>query len=231
MVPRPLASKAPGKKVLVVHASPLLRLGIWAALSSIKTLRISAETNSASEALDLFNRHRPQVVILGLTLRHGDGVCLIRDLIRLDAGTVILVVSNRTDALSVQRTFRAGARGYLAPQEDLSEFRRALNQILAGELYAGPGVARVFLEVMANGTSAPAANEAGLSDRELQIFHMIGRGFGPTRVARELRLSIKTIETHRMRIRQKLGLENGNELNRRAENWVLDQIRKRGRTR
>jgi DNA-binding NarL/FixJ family response regulator len=231
MFPRNPTAKAPAKKVLIVHASPLLRLGILTALGSIKTLRISAETNSASEALDLFNRHRPQVVILGLTLRHGDGVCLIRDLIRLDPAALVLVVSNRSDALSVQRSFRAGARGYLMLQDDLAELARALEQIFEGELYASPGIAGVFLQVMANGASVPVTTEARLSDRELQIFHMIGRGFGPTRVARELRLSIKTIETHRMRIRQKLGVENGSELNRRAESWVLDQIRKRGRTR
>jgi DNA-binding NarL/FixJ family response regulator len=141
-------------------------------------------------------------------------------------------LSNRTDTLSVQRAFRAGARGYMVTHDDMSEIPRALAEILSGEFYASPSVARLLLQVLAEGKMTPAGGELDqLSDRELQIFGMIGRGLGASRIANELHLSVKTIETHRMRIKQKLGLRSGPDLNEHAANWLTSQMRKRDRDR
>ena len=225
------ASKAPSPtkpltKLLIVHASPVLRLGLSTLVGSLDHLRVCGQTADAREALELFARHRPAVVVAGLTLRHGDGIGLIKDLRKASPEIRVLVLSNRTDPLSLQRSFRAGARGYLAAHDDLSEIPRALAQIMAGEFYASPSVARLLLRVVAEGGLRPIATEGQLSDRELQIFGLIGRGLGASRVAKELHLSVKTIETHRMRIKQKLGVQSGVELNRRAESWLMNQTRK-----
>jgi DNA-binding NarL/FixJ family response regulator len=172
------------------------------------------------------------VVVLGLTLQHGDGIGLLKDFRKSSASIRTLVLSDRTDALSVHRAFRAGARGYLVAHDDISEIPRAIKQILAGEFYASPSVGRLLLQVLAKGGTLPACAELSqLSDRELQIFGMIGRGLGASHVAKDLHLSVKTIETHRMRIKHKLGLRTGAELNRRAENWLMSQMRKRDRVR
>jgi DNA-binding NarL/FixJ family response regulator len=205
----------------------MLRLGLSGLLRSFRSFRVCAETEDVRKARELFARHRPDLVILGLTLRHGDGVNLIKDLKKSAPQVRIMVLSQRTDILSLQRSFRAGADGYLAAHEALSEFPRALVEVTAGEIYASPLVARLVLQVMAGGEMKPTASENKLSDRELQIFALIGRGLGATRVARELHLSVKTVETHRTRIKQKLSLRSGAELNRCAENWVLGQIRNR----
>jgi DNA-binding NarL/FixJ family response regulator len=192
---------------------------------------VCAQTDDVPEALEFFTRHRPDVIVIGLTLRHGDGIGLMKDFKKSATHARTLVLSNRTDALSVQRSFRAGARGYMVTHDDISEIPRALIQILSGEFYASPSVARLLLRVLAKGEMVSAPSELGqLSDRELQIFGMIGRGLGASRVATELHLSVKTIETHRMRIKQKLGLRSGAELNRRAENWLMGQIRERSRS-
>jgi DNA-binding NarL/FixJ family response regulator len=216
--------------VLIVHGSPVMRLGLSALLRSFRCFRLCAQTDNVPEACELFSRHRPDVVVLGLTLRNGDGIGLIKDFKKSTANVRTLVLSDRTDALSVQRTFRAGARGYMVTHDDISEIPRAIAQILSGEIYASPSVARLVLQVFADGKLMPARAElTQLSDRELQVFGLIGRGLGPSRVALELHLSVKTIETHQMRIKQKLGLHSGADLNRRAENWLMTQMRKRDR--
>jgi DNA-binding NarL/FixJ family response regulator len=217
-------------KVLIVHGSPVTRFGLSALLRSLRCFRVCAQTDNVPEARELFGRHRPDVAVIGLSLRHGDGVGLIKDFKKSISSVRTLVLSDRTDMLSVQRAFRAGARGYMVTHDDISEIPRALTQILVGEFYASPSVARLLLHVLAEGRIMPARSElTQLSDRELQIFGMIGRGLGASRVARELHLSVKTIETHRMRIKQKLGLRSGADLNRRAENWLMSQMRKRDR--
>jgi DNA-binding NarL/FixJ family response regulator len=170
--------------------------------------------------------------VSGLSLRHGDGIGLIKDFKKSTPSVRMLVLTDRTDILSVQRTFRAGARGYMVAHDDISEIPRAIAQILSGEFYASPSVARLLLQVLAEGKMLPAGAElTQLSDRELQIFGMIAQGLGATRIAQELHLSVKTIETHRMRIKQKLGLQSGADLNRHAKIWLMNQIRKRDRGR
>ena len=139
----------------------------------------------------------------------------------MNPASLTLVLTARQDPLSVQRAFRAGARGYVVTQDETSEVLRALERIAAGELYASPTVARRFLQMLAGGlVETPRDPCAHLSDRELQVFRLIGSGFGPSRVANELQLSVKTIETHRQRIKQKLGLIKGMELTRQAAEWM-----------
>ena len=224
---RPVTLTKTPTKVLIVHGSPVLRFGLARLLRRFRSFRICGQTEDVRAARELFARHRPDLVILGLTLRHGDGVSLIKDLKKSAPRVRIMVLSQRSDVLSLQRSFRAGATGYLAAHEALSEFSRALNEVVAGEIYASPLVARLVLQIVAGGEMKPTVSESKLSDRELQIFALIGRGLGATRVANELHLSVKTIETHRTRIKQKLGLQSGAELNRRAENWLITQTRTR----
>ncbi len=223
----------PPKKlsVLIVHYAPLMRLGLTALIgSSRRRFSVIAETGEAPVALRLFAESAPALVVLSLTLQHGDGISLLKDFKKMNPAARALVVTARHDALSVQRAFKAGARGYVVMKDESAEVLHALERIAAGELYASATVARGLLQMLASGLVETPRERCGqLSDRELQVFRLIGSGFGTSRVAKELQLSIKTIETHRQRIKQKLGLANGTELTRRATEWMLSAARDRAR--
>src|SRR4029077_4694661 len=161
------------------------------------------------------------------TLRRGNGIELIKDFRRLDRTARILVVSGREDPLSIQRAFRAGTHGYLALEDDSSEVLQALDRISEGHLYASASVMRRLLESLATNQIELARSEVkALSDRELQVFSLIGRGFGATKLATELHLSVKTIETYQAHIKEKLGLHSATELNDKAARWMLDSMRR-----
>ena len=214
-------------KILVVHNNALTRFALVRVIEQRRQYEICAETDHASAARELFVRHQPRIVLLGLALHGGDGISLIKDFRKLDRATSVIVFSEHDDALSMQRAFRAGARGYLRPQDDAGEVLRALEQISAGLLYASPSVGQRLLENLANGQIEPVSCEVKvLSDRELQVFSLIGRGFGPSRLANELHLSVKTIETHEAHIKVKLGLGSAAELSEKATRWTLQSARR-----
>jgi len=174
-------------------------------------------------AFHVFVQHQPQLVALGLTLRRGDGIELIKDFRRLNRAARFLVLSAREDPLSIQRAFRAGAHAYLALEDDSSEVVKALGRISEGNLYASPNVMRRLLESLATNQIEPARSEVKpLSDRELQVFSLIGRGFGASRLATELHLSVKTIETYQAHIKEKLGLHSAAELSEKTAHWTLN---------
>jgi DNA-binding NarL/FixJ family response regulator len=212
--------------VLVVHYAPLTRFGLTTLIKASRRFKVVGATGEAPVARQMFTENAPDLVVLSLTLQRGDGIALLKDFKKLNPAAGALVVTARGDALSVQRAFKAGARGYVVTEDETAEVLHALERIVAGELYASGTVARGLLQMLASGlVEAPWDNCGRLSDRELQVFRLIGSGFGTSRVATELQLSVKTIETHRQRIKQKLGLTNGTELTRRAAEWMMDAAR------
>lgn len=214
--------------VLIVHHAPLTRFGLTTLVKSNRRFKVVGDTGEAPVARRMFTENSPDLVVVSLSLQHGDGIALLKDFKKMNTAARALVVTARTDSLSVQRAFKAGARGYVVAEDETAEMLLALERIAAGELYASGTVARGLLQMLANGSVETRRDACGqLSDRELQVFRLIGSGFGTSRVATELQLSVKTIETHRQRIKQKLGLTNGNELTRRAAEWMMDTVRKR----
>jgi DNA-binding NarL/FixJ family response regulator len=189
---------------------------------------VCAQADSAATARQLFEQHQPELVVTGLTLRGGDGIGLIKDFRKLHPTSRTLVLSKRDDPLAIQRAFRAGARGYLMAGDETAEILKALDRILAGELYASASVGHRLLENLAGGQIRPNDDSkiTSLSDRELQVFSLFGRGFGATRLAAELHLSVKTIETHQMRIKEKLGLQSAAELSKEASLWMSQVARR-----
>jgi DNA-binding NarL/FixJ family response regulator len=137
------------------------------------------------------------------------------------------VLSAREDPLSIQRAFRAGTHGYFALEDDSSEVLQALSRISEGHLYASASVTFRLLQSLATNEIEPARSEVkALSDRELQVFSLIGRGFGASKLATELHLSVKTIETYQAHIKQKLGLQSAAELSEKATHWVLQSMQR-----
>ena len=211
--------------VLIIHHAPLIRSGLAALINANNRFAVCAQTDDAPMAREMFVKHQPQLVALGLTLRRGSGIELIKDFRRLNKAAGLLVVSAREDPLSIQRAFRAGTHGYLALEDDSSEVLQALNRISDGHRYASPSVTRCLLESLACNDIEPARSEVkALSDRELQVFSLIGRGFGASRLATELHLSVKTIETYQAHIKEKLGLHSAAELSDKAARWMLHSM-------
>jgi DNA-binding NarL/FixJ family response regulator len=216
-------------KVLVVHRTGFVRHGVLSLIAKSMHFMACGETDEAPVARDLFLRHRPKLVLLGLTLRGGDGFQLIKDFCKLEPAAATLVLSERTDALSVRRAFRAGARGYLSI-DGAAEMVRAFDEISAGRVYVSASMLPLILSHFAAGSKSPRSFDVNsLSDRELEIFSFIGRGFSVSELANELHVSVKTIETHQMRMKEKLGLHSAAELRQKAREWLarsaLNRIR------
>jgi DNA-binding NarL/FixJ family response regulator len=215
-------------RVLIVHGMALARFGLRVLLEKSERFDVCAETDHAPTALEFFLRHRPNVVVLGLTLRGGDGIQLIKDLRKVEKNVAAVVLSTREDALSTQRAFHAGAAGYLIGSDHPEQVLRALDEISAGRPCLSTTLLPQLLRNHANGrTPNDQSGISKLSDRELEIFFLIGQSFGPSRIARELHVSVKTVETHETRMREKLGLDSAAGLREKATRFLLNQAEKR----
>ena len=213
--------------VLVIHHTPLVRSGLVALIEATGRFAVCGKTDDAPTGREMFVKNQPRLVALGLTLRRGSGFELIKDFRRLDRAARLLVVSAREDPLSIQRAFRAGTHGYFGLEDDSSEVLQALSRISEGHLYASASVTFRLLQSLATNEIEPARSEVkALSDRELQVFSLIGRGFGASTLATELHLSVKTIETYQAHIKQKLGLRSAAELSEKATHWMVNSMRR-----
>lgn len=201
--------------VLIVDAHPIARLGLVHLLNGHGRLRVCGEADSSPTARELCARHRPDLAVLDLAL--GDGFGLLKEFPRWAPGIRVVAFTSLEDALSVQRAFQGGAHGYVTRLDPVAELLTAIDCTLAGQRHAAPRVAHLLLDRLACGSvELHGSAEAALSNRELQIFRAIGRGLGTRAVADELKVSVKTVETHRQRIKDKLHLKDGVDLQRRA---------------
>src|SRR2546423_1552834 len=217
------------KSVLVVYRTGFVRSGVLSLIGKSPQFVVCGETDQAPLARELFLRHKPDLVLIGLRLSGADGIQLIKEFRSLNPAAPILALSEQADAFSAQRTFRAGARAYLSI-EDAPELLRALDEISSGHPYVGASVLPLILSNFAAGAKGSGSFDVNsLSNRELEIFSFIGRGVSVSELASELNVSVKTIETHQMRIKEKLALRSAAELRQKAREWLarsdLNRIR------
>ena len=219
--PDGLSGKGPTKaKVLVVHRIGFVRSGVLSLIAKSMQFMVCDETDDAPLARELFLRHKPHLVVVGLRLPNADGIQLIKELRSLNPVAAILALSEHADAFSAQRVFRAGARAYLSI-EDAPELLKAFDKILTGHPYVGASVLPLILSNFAGGAKNSRNSDINsLSDRELEIFSFIGRGVSVSELATELHVSVKTIETHQMRMKEKLALHTAAELRQKAREWL-----------
>ena len=207
-------------KVLVVHRTGFVRSGVLSLIANSVQFIACGETEEAPLARELFLRHKPDLVLVGLRLSGADGIQLIKEFRSLNPAAAILALSEHADAFSAQRAFRAGARGYLSI-EDAPELLRSLDEILTGRPYVGASVLPLILSNFAAGAKSSCSSDINsLSDRELEIFSFIGRGLSVSELANELNVSVKTVETHQMRMKEKLGVHTAAELRQKAREWL-----------
>jgi len=207
-------------KVLIVHRIGFVRFGVLSLIAKSTQFMACGETDEAPLARELFLRHKPHLVVVGLRLCGADGIQLIKEFRSLNPAAAILALSEHADAFSAQRAFRAGARAYLTI-DDAAELLRAFDKILTGHPHVAASVLPLILSNFAAGTKTSRNLDINnLSDRELEIFSFIGRGVSVSELASELHVSVKTIETHQMRMKEKLALHTAAELRQKAREWL-----------
>lgn len=208
-------------KILVIDDHPAVREALAMRISQHPDLSICGEAEDVAEALRLSAEMKPDIIITDITLKKSDGIDLIKRLKTRDETARILVWSMHSESLYAERAFRAGAMGYITKEQATEQIIDAIRQILAGRKYVSAAMReKVLSRVVNGGTGQDGSSVDALTDRELEVFRLIGEGVKTQDIAARLHLSVKTVETHRDRIKKKLDLKDATELLRSAVLWV-----------
>lgn len=208
-------------RILVVDDHPLVRLGFSQLLSDEDDLVVCGEAESAAEALDLVTQLEPDLLVVDISLKGTSGLELIKQIRSRRPGAAMLVCSMHDESLFAERALRAGANGYIGKREAPDDLVSAVRAVLAGKKYLSPRFAARLEAAGFDGGGDLPEPVALLSDRELEVFDLIGRGVGTREIAERLGIAVKTVETYRENIKEKLMIDSGPELARRAVAWVL----------
>jgi len=209
-------------RILIVDDHPLVRTGFAQLIGDCPDLEVCGEAGDMAEALRQIDASPPQLAIIDLSLAGGSGLDLIERIKSHNKDILMLVASMHDETLYAERVLAAGARGYINKQEAQESIIRAIRQVLGGKVYLSEAMTERLLSRMVDAPVEKRDIES-LSNRELQVFELIGEGVSSSQIATQLNLSIKTIETHQANIKKKLGLGSAHELNQRAIRWVMDQ--------
>ena len=208
-------------RILIVDDHPIFRHGLMQLLSQEDDLEVCGEAQDYQGALKATAALKPDMIIVDITLKDMSGIDLIKEVHKIDKGIPMLVISMHDESLYAERAFRAGARGYIMKQEASESVVQAIRQVLKGGLYASSKVTENILTRFIEGPKEPSASPLqALTDREIEVFQLIGEGLSISEIGHRLHLSVKTIGTYRERIKEKLNLKNATELLRHALNWV-----------
>jgi DNA-binding NarL/FixJ family response regulator len=207
-------------RVLIVDDHPIVRQGLRRLIEQEDDLTVCGEAETTREAKTAIRELKPDVVIVDISLKQGDGIELVKDARAHYAQLPILVLSMHDETIYAERMLSAGANGYIMKQAASDQFLVALRRVLEGGIYVSEVVGNSMIQKFASGGAYISANPIDrLSNRELQILHMIGRGLSTRQAAEALNLSVKTVESHRQRIKRKLNLSTGSQLVQYAVNW------------
>lgn len=204
--------------VLIVDDHAVVRFGLAQMLALDGRFAVCAEAGTTADAKLKIGLVQPDLAVVDLMLGGRDGFDLLRELKARSAPTRILAYSAQPELTYAPRAFQAGAGGYLMKDAGIEEVPHALAVLMRGECYASPQVQRAMFQVVAGGRAPPPF--ADLSERELQVLRLLGRGWGTAEIAAELALSIKTVGTYRERLKVKLGLESARQLERCAADFI-----------
>lgn len=211
------------KNVLLVDDHPIVMYGLSLLIDQEDDLHVCGQCGSAVEALDTIDKYNPDVAVVDISLHGSNGLELTKALKEIRPSLPILILSMHDESLYAERALRAGARGYIMKQESAEKVLDAIRTVVNGSVYLSKKLSNRILREFADGTKAEPNDKYGidtLSDRELEIFEFIGRGQSSRDIANRLQLSIKTIETHRAHIKQKLKIDTATELVHHAFHWV-----------
>ncbi len=208
-------------RVFVVDDHPLVREWLVSLIRRRPDLEVCGQAEDAATALSSIAATRPGVAIVDLSLKGGSGLELIKDLRAQHPAVRILVLSMHEDASYAERALRAGARGYVMKREATGQIIEAIYQVLSGKVYANEKLLARLAESIIEGSPGKSGSPADLlSDRELEVFRLLGGGLETRQVAERMKLSIKTVQCYAARIKEKLHLDNASKLMREAVRWV-----------
>ena len=210
--------------MLVVDDHPLFRKGVVQLLSDEPDIEVRAQAGSSKEALDALRRHRVDLAVVDISLEGGSNGIELTKAIRAERPHLpVLILSMHDETLYAERALRAGARGYVMKREALDQFIIAVRAVLQGEIFISPVMSNRMVYDHIHGGDYSRSPVDRLSDRELEVLQLIGKGHDVRDIAKGLNLSSKTVETHRAHIKEKLNLANAREVTRFAANWLMLQ--------
>jgi DNA-binding NarL/FixJ family response regulator len=212
-------------RVLIVDDHSFVREGLKQLLSGLAEFTLVGEASNAAEAQAAAARSQPEVLVVDLALGHDDGIELIRWFRTQHPEIRILVLSMQEEALYAERLLRLGVNGYVMKNAAGTDFLGALRKVARGQRHLSPAMGERLLAKAARGRNSGSDEDpvSGLTDRELEVFRMLGAGVSTREIAEKLALSMKTVDAHRRHMREKLNLRSTNELIRYATQWVSDK--------
>jgi DNA-binding NarL/FixJ family response regulator len=223
-VKKKTAKVPPKKRIFLVDDHPIMRQGLAQLINHEPDLSVCGEAENARGAMEMIGKLDPDLLILDISLPDKNGIEVIKDIQAQGWKLPILVVSMHDESLYAERVLRVGGRGYVMKQEGGKKLVDAVRHVLSGKVYVSESISAKILDVFSGRASkADVSPIDRLSNRELQVFELIGGGKTTREVAKQLHLSIKTIEVHRMNIKKKLGIKTGAELVHRAVSWAKPQ--------
>ena len=213
-------------RILIVDDHPMMREGLAQLIGQQPDMAVCGEAGEAGDALEKVRLLKPSLVLADITLPGRNGLELIKDIQALEAGVLVLVISMHDESFYAERVLRAGGRGYVMKQEGGKKILEAIRQVAAGQIFVSDKMSARILEIFSG--RQPAEGRAAvenLTDREFEVFQLIGQGMGTKELAGQLHLSPKTIQVHRANIKVKLQVRSMAELIRHAVRWVESEKR------
>jgi DNA-binding NarL/FixJ family response regulator len=212
------------KKILVLDDHPITRHGLRELLSQEPDLCVCGEAESAASALAMLKSSEPDLVLADLTLVGKSGLEFIKDLRALHPAVVVLAVSMHDETIYAERVLKAGARGYIMKSEGGAKLLKAIHAVLEGSIYVSEKMSDRILGLFAGQRPRGSESPLGrLTDREFEVFHLIGQGLPTREIGKRLHLSPKTVDTHRLNIKSKLEIKSHPELMQYAVRWAASE--------
>lgn len=207
-------------KIFLVDDHPLVREWLANLINQQPDMEICGEAGEKAGALQLIGQVRPEIAVVDISLEGGSGLELIKEVRALHPNVIVVVLSMHDETLYAERVLRAGARAYVMKREATKKVLQAIRCVLSGKMYVSEKIAAVMAEKFVEGKPGVAVSPLEqLSDRELEVFQLLGRGYGTRQIAEELHVSFKTVQSFSARIKEKLKLANATELLREAVRW------------
>lgn len=217
-------SPKPKTRIFIVDDHPMMRQGLVQLINNERDLAVSGEAETAEQALSEIARSTPDLVLVDISLSGKSGLELLKDVQALKPGLPMLVISMHDESLYAERVLRAGGRGYIMKQEGGTQIMAAIRQVLSGQVYVSPKMSVKILEIFSGRRPERGSGSIEqLTDREFEVFQLIGQGKGTREIAEQLHLSVKTVEVHRLHIKEKLNIVDAPALVRYAVRWVEAQ--------
>jgi DNA-binding NarL/FixJ family response regulator len=212
-------------RVLIVNSHPITRTGLAHMINDQPDLVLCDEAGNAAKVLDALNTNKPDLVLSELTLPDKSALELIKDIKAMRPELPVLVISMHDESLYAERVLRAGARGYIMKDASGEELMHAIRSVLNGEIYVTKKISSHVLETFSGGTTASSVRSSieQLSDREFEVFELIGLGLSACKIAQRLSLSAKTVDAHRAKIKRKLHIKSASELISFAARWLTSR--------